>query len=414
MNRIVIECGSTYSTNYLSGIQRVVLNITKALDDLNNPNIVFVAVKNGKLLEISKGLTHKNSQGISYNVKNNIKKIINIIKKKEKIRKTIQKYYILIILYNYIKKKLGNIESNKIINLKEGDVLLALDATWTEEFINLLKKLNVRITFIPILYDLIPYKFPEFFERNTLESYLMWWKYAFKRADGILCISETIIDELNNEIFNKRIDSDVDPKNIKKLGMGPLFKSEINFKQDNFVNFLMVGTIEPRKNHILALETFNKFWIEGLNVRLIIIGRKGWKINDTIEFINKSKYLNKNLFWLENCNDSELIRYYYESDFLLQCSHAEGFGLPLLEASDCNLKIICSDIPVFNEILGRNAIYFESNNISSLEKVIRNEYAKKVIEKKGTKGNTIYCESWTNSAINLINNIEDITRDTIG
>lgn len=414
MYRIVIECGSTYSTNYLSGIQRVVFSITKALKDLNNPKIVFVVVKNGKLFDISKELTDENIQRKLNGVQNYIIYIIKYISKIELIKKTIQKYYFLNKIYAFIRNKLRNIKSNKIIKLKEGDVLLALDATWTEEFKNYIKKINVKITFIPIVYDLIPYKYPEFFERNTIKNYEMWWKYAFKRADGILCISESVIDELNNEIVNKRIDCDVGPKNIKKISMGSLSRREINFKQDNFVNFLMVGTIEPRKNHTLALETFNKLWIEGLNIKLLIIGRKGWKNNDTIELINKSKYLNKNLFWLDNCLDSELIRYYYESDFLLQCSYAEGFGLPLLEASDCALKVICSDIPVFNEILGSNGIYFESNNISSLEKVIRNEYAKKVVEKKATKGNKIYCESWTNSAVKLIYNIEDMRRNSSG
>ena len=44
----------------------------------------------------------------------------------------------------------------------------------------------------------------------------------------------------------------------------------------------------------------------------------------------------------------------------------EGFGLPLLESLENNCPIVCSDIPVFREILDDNAIFFKPDDYESL------------------------------------------------
>ena len=38
----------------------------------------------------------------------------------------------------------------------------------------------------------------------------------------------------------------------------------------------MVGTIEPRKGHRVALAAFERLWREGASARFVIVGRRGW------------------------------------------------------------------------------------------------------------------------------------------
>ncbi|MEZ1338618.1 hypothetical protein QVM78_25695, partial [Enterobacter hormaechei] len=47
--------------------------------------------------------------------------------------------------------------------------------------------------------------------------------------------------------------------------------------------FLMVSTIEPRKNQGYLLDDFERAWAQGSQVRLCIAGRIGWKCEALVE-----------------------------------------------------------------------------------------------------------------------------------
>lgn len=55
-------------------------------------------------------------------------------------------------------------------------------------------------------------------------------------------------------------------------------------------------------------------------------------------------------------NDLELYAWYKGATALIFPSYYEGFGLPIIEAMQFGLPIICSDIPVFREI-GKTLFY---------------------------------------------------------
>jgi len=54
----------------------------------------------------------------------------------------------------------------------------------------------------------------------------------------------------------------------------------------------------------------------------------------------------------------------------------EGFGLPALEAVSLGCIVCVSDIPVFHEILGSHAVYFDPNSSGSLAKALTDIAAK--------------------------------------
>jgi glycosyltransferase involved in cell wall biosynthesis len=55
-------------------------------------------------------------------------------------------------------------------------------------------------------------------------------------------------------------------------------------------------------------------------------------------------------------------------------SLSEGFGLPGLEAMSAGTLVLASDIPVFREVYKDNAIYFNPQDFSSIEKSMRNVF----------------------------------------
>jgi glycosyltransferase involved in cell wall biosynthesis len=62
--------------------------------------------------------------------------------------------------------------------------------------------------------------------------------------------------------------------------------------------------------------------------------------------------------------DEELIKLYQTSDALVQPSLSEGFGLTGVEALAAGAVLLASDIPIFREVYGDAAIYFNPHSVS--------------------------------------------------
>ena len=126
-------------------------------------------------------------------------------------------------------------------------------------------------------------------------------------------------------------------------------------------SFLMVGTLEPRKGNAQTLQAFEQLWAKGIEVNLVMVGKQGWMVESLIDKIKKHPQLNKRLFWLDGISDEFLELVYSHSTCLVAASEGEGFGLPLIEAAQKKLPIIARDIPVFKEVAGEHAYYFENS-----------------------------------------------------
>ncbi|REM39804.1 glycosyltransferase, partial [Mycobacterium tuberculosis] len=63
--------------------------------------------------------------------------------------------------------------------------------------------------------------------------------------------------------------------------------------------FLMVGTVEPRKGHAQTLDAFEQLWRNGIDVNLVIAGKKGWMVEEVVERLQQHPQRGRRLFWLE-------------------------------------------------------------------------------------------------------------------
>jgi glycosyltransferase involved in cell wall biosynthesis len=137
----------------------------------------------------------------------------------------------------------------------------------------------------------------------------------------------------------------------------------------------MVGTVEPRKGYTQVLEAFEHLWLKGIEVNLVIAGREGWKdlpaemrrdIPAIVQRLRSHTQSGKRLFWLEDVSDEYLEKLYSASISLIAASYGEGFGLPLIEAAQHRLPVIARDIPVFREVAGEHACFFDTRDSAQL------------------------------------------------
>ncbi len=124
----------------------------------------------------------------------------------------------------------------------------------------------------------------------------------------------------------------------------------------------MVGTIEPRKAHAQVLDALDLLWDNGEQPTLVIVGKKGWHVDELVERLARHPQNGRSLFWLSEVDDAQLETFYTQADGLILASEAEGFGLPIIEAARHDKPLFLRDLPVFREVAGEHATYFSASD----------------------------------------------------
>jgi glycosyltransferase involved in cell wall biosynthesis len=220
------------------------------------------------------------------------------------------------------------------------------------------------------VFDLLPMLRPEVFPFGTEQYFGDFLRTVHKVSDGVLCISRAVADELAGWIAGQGLTRPA-PFRLGWFHLG----ADIHASAPSFglppdadrvlaalaarPSFLMVGTVEPRKGHTQALAAFELLWEQGQDVNLVIVGKQGWMMDKLAERMAAHPEKDKRLFWLAGISDEMLLKLYAGSSALLSPSEGEGFGLPLIEAAQHDIPIIARTLPVFREVAGEHAFYFE-------------------------------------------------------
>lgn len=317
------------------------------------------------------------------------------------------------------------------VTTKSGDVLLALDLSGdmlvhAQEQAELFSEYRNRgLSVYAVVYDLLPVLMPGAFPESANSSFLRWLR-VIGTLDGAFCISKAVADELSRWYADAGISwTDRRPYRIDWFHLGadvsnsapsrglPRDAKRVLGNLRARPTFLMVGTIEPRKGHLQALEAFTKLWDTGLDVNLVIIGKAGWKgqgsdkgadIPSVVKRIQNHPELHTRLFWLEGISDEYLENVYAASSCLVAASFGEGFGLPLVEAAQHGKPIIARDIPVFREVAGDFAFYFQAEKSSDMSAAIR-EWLSCYEQGQHPKSDALPWLTWKESAEQLLDRI---------
>ena len=231
---------------------------------------------------------------------------------------------------------------------------------------------GVHVNFL--VHDLLPVLRPEFFPEGAALTHGGFLDCVAAHGDRLIAISAAVREELRQWL--SRPDATAAMPRLAvlhhgaDLGAAPTPSAPDDPALARFAglpSFLMVGTIEPRKGHLQALDAFERLWADGVEANLVIVGAEGWKplpgperrtIPRIVQRLREHPELGRRLFWLQDLDDHALQQLYRDCACLLVPSEGEGFGLPLIEAASRGLPLIVRDIPVFREVAGDGAHYF--------------------------------------------------------
>jgi glycosyltransferase involved in cell wall biosynthesis len=129
-------------------------------------------------------------------------------------------------------------------------------------------------------------------------------------------------------------------------------------------SLLFIGALVKRKNVKILLELNDYITKNKLFYNIVIIGRQTKYWRKIAQNFDTSRILFKT-----NISDEEKYEY-FKSSFLLYLTKCEGFGIPTIEAVNHGCPVICYDIPIMREILGKTGIYISQDEINVATKVI--------------------------------------------
>lgn len=265
-----------------------------------------------------------------------------------------------------------------------GDLFLGLDLQSTivpeqEPALAELRRYGVGVYFV--VYDLIPALMPHMFPPGWGPVHEKWMR-VIARFDGAFCISRSVAEEFAVWLRESGVEHER-PYRIDWFHLGadldnsaptygiPVDGHEVLRQLSARPSFLMVGTVEPRKGHAQALAAFERLWDTGCEANLVIVGKQGWMVDSLVQRLQDHPERGRRLFWQDDTSDEYLEKIYGASACLLAASQAEGFGLPLIEAARYALPVLARDIPVFREIAGDHAHYFQGMDPGALVSAIR-------------------------------------------
>ncbi len=258
------------------------------------------------------------------------------------------------------------------IDAWEGDVFLRLDLGFIDQSTYFLNLKNRGVLLYSIIYDILPLTIPSFFPKVTELNFKKWIN-ATLLFDGVLCISRSVAIEFDHWLAKNDLNKSKHKPFVKWFQLGadlnmngqfslPLIESLLLIsKIKSNPIFLVVSTLEPRKAHFQVLKAFDILWGKGFKINLCFVGKEGWLGKNELSYIKRHSKLNNNFFWLNKVTDHLLSEIYKSSACLIAASYGEGFGLPIVEAAKYKLPILARNIPVFKEVAGTGALYFDDD-----------------------------------------------------
>jgi glycosyltransferase involved in cell wall biosynthesis len=212
-----------------------------------------------------------------------------------------------------------------------------------------LQKLGVKPVFF--IHDLIPITHPEYCRSGEKEKHVIRMKTTLALAKGVIANSQFTLDSL--QAFADSQALPVPSAAVALLAPAKLSLSNAPRPIEG-PYFVILGTIEPRKNHQLLVDVWRKLLASQLAITptLVVIGQRGWDVEALMQTLEHDQALKPHVQLLSSCSDAQLANYLQHTQALLFPSFVEGFGMPLVEALSIGVPVIASDIAAFHEIAG--------------------------------------------------------------
>ena len=233
---------------------------------------------------------------------------------------------------------------------------------------------------INTIHDLTAWDYPDTMKMDSKIYFKASIINAINVSERILTVSKfsrkRIIEKFNTDkidiVYNGVSDVFLKAMDISDFKLKEETKNKYNLPQDYI---MCLCTLEPRKNIELLIKAYVELREEyKIKFKLVLVGRKGWKINNLLSKINIKH--SDDIIITGFVDDEDLPQIYIGAKLFVFPSLYEGFGIPVLEAMSLGVPVISSDTSSLPEVLGDSGLLFYNNDKEDLKLKIR-----KILEK---------------------------------
>ncbi len=176
--------------------------------------------------------------------------------------------------------------------------------------------------------------------------------------------------------------------------------------------FIFVGAFHKRKNIHFMLTAFDKFKNQKISdVKFVLVGEKMFNTPELSRTYDKMKHKD-DLVFTGRLHPGQLKNLLGSALALVFASTFEGFGIPIIEAMQCDTPVITSNTSAMPEIAGNAALICDPYSVDSIQNCMQQLYAdeklRETLVEKGRLRKQKF--SWDKTAESLWESIETCLR----
>jgi glycosyltransferase involved in cell wall biosynthesis len=212
---------------------------------------------------------------------------------------------------------------------------------------------------ICFVHDLIPIQYPEYAKPGQGDCHR-------RRIDSVVRLADAVI--VNSECTHGALRAHDHPEKrefpivVAPLGVD-LAAALHPLPQEprRHPYFICIGTIEPKKNHLMLLKVWRRLAAQlgDQAPRLILVGQRGWENENVLDMMERSPGIRALVEEHNALPDPVMAGLLAGARALLLPSFAEGYGLPVAEALALRVPVLCSDLPALRSVGKEVAEYLD-------------------------------------------------------
>jgi len=255
-----------------------------------------------------------------------------------------------------------------VLNKLKPDLFLSLDGYLS---------LNAKCKQLAVIHDINFEHYPNDVPFLVRKYYRYFFPKFARKATRIATVSEFSKKDIEKQytITSSKIDVVYNGCNTNYKPSDALIKKTTKEKYSNGCDyFLFVGSLQPRKNIVRLLKAFEQFKNKQANtVKLVIVGEKYYWTKEI-----KQTYLNLNckadIVFTGRLSSEDLNSVIGSALAMVYVPYFEGFGIPILEAMNCDTPVITSNITSMPEVAKDAAVLVDPFSVDSIANGMNSVY----------------------------------------
>jgi len=265
--------------------------------------------------------------------------------------------------------------------------------------------------FLPVIHDLYFEHYPQEIPFLASKFFKKYFHRYIKKANRIATVSEYSRQDISSyyKVSLDKIDVVYDGANESFAPVSADVKRSVQVKYAGGEEyFLFVGALSPRKNIarlLLAFEGFKK--ATSSTMKLIVVGEKMFMTSE-IEKAYEVMQFKQDVIFTGRLGTKDLSMVMASAFALVFVPYFEGFGIPILEAMNCDVPVIIANVTSMPEIAGNAGLPVDPFSIDSIKegmlKICKDEELRNRLIVNGRTQKEKF--SWDKTADKLWNCIE--------